>query len=162
MFRRAAIALLLAAVCGVALAHRAPNSYVRLEFTGHAVRAEVLVPQSELAFAMPGGEGTQAFADYLLRHVAVESKDGARWTIVIRAVRTKLYFDHEYMLAELEITPPAGASMREFVLVDDAVTHEVRNHVVVVTRGGAETLVLGALQYPARRLAISELPLKAE
>jgi hypothetical protein len=154
MVRRAAFALLLAGACGVSLAHRAPNSFVRLDVAGNAVRAEMWVPQSELAFAMPGTQGTSAFSDYLLRHVSVETLQGTRWTIVIRAVRTTLYLDHEYLLAELEFTPPAGAPAREFVLVDDAVTHEVRNHLVLVTRSGAEARVLGALQYPTRRLTI--------
>jgi len=41
------------------------------------------------------------------------------------------------------------------VLLDDAVTHEVRNHVVVVlARDAAKPALLGALQYPARRLTI--------
>ena len=152
---RAMLAWLLAGACGAAFAHRAPNSFVRLEIAGNAVHAEILVPRSELAFAMPGPEDAQAFSDYLLRHVAVETRDGTPWTLVIRAVRSEYYFDHGYLLAELEMTPPAGASTREFVLVDDAVTHEVRNHVVVVTRNGAQTPLLGALQYPARRLAIA-------
>lgn len=162
MSRRVAVCLLLAGICGVAFAHRAPNSFVRLDLTGDTVRAEVLVPRSELAFAMPGAQGEKAFTDYLLRHVAVETPAGTRWTVVIRSVRSTAYFEHEYLLAELVITPPAGESMRKFVLVDDAVTHEVRNHVVVVTRSGAQPRVLGALQYPASRLAVSELPLKAE
>ena len=50
---------------------------------------------------------------------------------------------------------PPGASARAFVLVDDAITHEVRNHVVVVlARGATNPEFLGALQYPARRLTI--------
>ena len=151
----AAIALLLAGVCSVALAHRAPNSFVRFDLSTKLVRADVLVPESELAFAMPGAQGPDAFADYLLRHLAVETPGGAPWKIVVRAVRSELYFDHAYLIAELEITPPAGASSREFVLVDDAVTHEVRNHIVVVTLDGAKSPVLGALQYPARRLTIA-------
>lgn len=158
MIGRAAVALLLAGAWSVALAHRAPNSFVRLDLSSHAVRAQVLVPESELAFAMPGAQGAEAFANYLRRHVTVETPQGVRWAIAIGNVRSELYFDHAYMIAELEFTPPAGASPREFVLVDDAVTHEVRNHVVVVTRDGAEKPLLGALQYPATRLTVSEGP----
>jgi hypothetical protein len=162
MAGRAAIALLLAAASGLALAHRAPNSFVRLDLSSQTVRAQVMVPESELAFAMPGAQGPEAFANYLLRHLAVETPQGVQWTPAIRNVRSELYFDHVYMVSELEFTPPADAPSQEFVLVDDAVTHEVRNHVVVVTRDGAKNPVLGALQYPASRLAVSELPLKAE
>jgi hypothetical protein len=57
------------------------------------------------------------------------------------------------------ITPPGGVSAQAFVLVDDVVTHEVRNHVVtVLARGAADLQFLGALPGEAR----SELPLKAE
>ena len=45
------LVLLCAAAGGVALAHSAPNSLVKLDFLAHTVRAEVLVPESELAFA---------------------------------------------------------------------------------------------------------------
>ena len=82
--------------------------------------------------------------------------------MMISHVRSEPYFDHAYLIADIEFTPPPGAQSREFVLVDDAVTHEVRNHVVVVTRDGAENPLLGALQYPATRLAVSKLPLEAE
>jgi hypothetical protein len=153
---RAALALLLVCACSAALAHRAPNSFVQLDVGAHDVRAEMLVPESELAFALPGADQTAVFPDYLLRHVAVETPDGTPWKIVIRAVRKTVYFDHDYLVAELEITPPAGASVRDFVFIDDAVTHEVRNHLVIVTRRGVETRVLGALQYPARRLNIAQ------
>jgi hypothetical protein len=152
---RAALAVLLASTCGLASAHRAPNSFVRLEFAAHAVRVEMLVPQSELAFAMPGAGGPEAFADYLSRHVAVETPDGMPWTMHIGEVRGVRYLDHDYQSVNLEITPPAGAPAQEFVLVDDAVTHEVRNHVVIVTKRGTADQLLGTLQYPVRRLPIT-------
>jgi hypothetical protein len=151
---RAALAFLLACACSAALAHHAPNSFVQLDVGAHGVHAEMLVPASELAFALPGADQAAAFPAYLLRHVAVESPDGTPWKIVIRTVGKTVYFDHDYLVAELEITPPARASVQDFVFIDDAVTHEVRNHLVIVTRRGPESRVLGALQYPARRLVI--------
>jgi hypothetical protein len=153
---RAAFALLLAFAGSAAFAHRAPNSFVQLDFGAHIVHAELLVPESELAFALPGADQAAAFPDYLLQHVAVETPTGTPWKIVIRTIRKTVYFDHDYLVAELDITPPAGASVQDFVFIDDAVTHEVRNHLVIVTRRGAETRVLGALQYPARRLLIAQ------
>ena len=77
--------LLLAA--GNAWAHRAPNSLVSLDFTPGSVRAELLVPISELAYATAADTHGEAFAAYLLRHVAVESPTGARWAVNLRAVR---------------------------------------------------------------------------
>ena len=84
---RAAFAWLLVCVCGTALAHRAPNSFVRLEASSQRVRAQMLVPLSELAYAMPGARGREDFAGYLLRHVAVETSDGGPEHLV-RAVRS--------------------------------------------------------------------------
>ena len=47
-------------------------------------------------------------------------------------MRDPSYLEHDYVLAELDLTPPRGASPRRFALVNDAVTHEVRNHIVWV------------------------------
>ena len=64
--------------------------------------------------------------------------------------------DHPYLVAELRLAPPAGATARAFVIVDDAVTHEVRNHrVYVVARRDAGSDLIGVLQYPARRLEVA-------
>jgi len=151
---RISLAILLAAGCGMALAHRAPNSVVKLEFLAQSVRAEILVPESELAFAT-AAEAISEPAAYLLRHLAAETPQGAAWKVALREVRNTTYLDHPYLLAEVELTPPAGASPRQFVLINDAVTHEVRNHVVIIlAHGPASPEFLGALQYPARRLAI--------
>jgi hypothetical protein len=157
MSSRAALmlALLAATACGLALAHSAPNSLIKLEFAADSVRAEVLVPESELAFATAAERASEPFAGYLLRHLAAETPQGVAWKVEVRSVSKVSYLDHAYLSARVELTPPSGASARSFVLIDDAVTHEVRNHVVlVVERGGANAEVLGALQYPARRLLI--------
>jgi hypothetical protein len=150
-----AAALLLAALTGVAFAHPAPNSIVRLEFRPTAVAAECWVPVSELDYARaadPGGD----LPAYLLRHFAVQTASGVRWRVAVGSVRHATYLEHDYILAELTLVPPAGASVDEFVLVDDAVTHEVRNHVVyVVARHGADSNLVGALQYPARQLEVA-------
>jgi len=48
---RATITLALVFVSAVAFGHSAPNSVVRLDFRKHSVHAEVMIPESELAFA---------------------------------------------------------------------------------------------------------------
>jgi len=149
------LALLCVVGCGVALAHSAPSSFVQLSFLGSSVQAEVLVPESELAFATAAERASEPFADYLLRHLSAESPRGLAWKVEVRSVSHLSYLEHAYLSAHVEFTPPPGTSAREFVLIDDAITHEVRNHVVVVLARGAENPeVLGALQYPARRLII--------
>lgn len=149
------LALLGATAGGLALAHSAPNSLVKLSFLAHSVRAEVLVPESELAFATAAERVPEPFTDYLRRHLSAETPRGAAWKMEVREVAHTTYLEHAYLSAQVELTPPPGTSARAFVLVDDAVTHEVRNHVVLVLARGAESPeLLGALQYPARRLAV--------
>jgi hypothetical protein len=146
--------LLLAAPA--AFAHPAPNSVMKLEFQADRVRAEYWVPVSELEYARAADPAGREFPAYLLRHVAAETEGGAPWRVAVLSVREADYLGHPYLVAELGFEPPAGTPVDEFVLVDDAVTHEVRNHVVyVVTRRGAENALVGALQYPARRLIVT-------
>lgn len=154
--RRAGLAALLVMLAAGAGAHPAPNSLLKLDFQPDGVRAEYWVPVSELAYARAADARGGAFADYLLRHVAAESPDGAPWRTSVAGVRSATYADHDYLVADLRLQAPAGESTRTFVLLDDAVTHEVRNHVVyVVQRRGAGSELLGLLQYPARRLEVS-------
>ena len=137
-----------------AAAHPAPNSLLKLEFGADWVQAEYWVPVSELAYAR-AAEPNGTEAAYLLRHLSVETPQGTGWTITVGPLREETYLDHAYLVARLTLAPPAGASTRHFVLIDDTVTHEVRNHIVyVVTRGADGMDLLGMLQYPARRLSI--------
>ena len=152
---RAWLAVLLLAA-PAAFAHPAPNSVMKIEFQADRVRAEYWVPVSELEYARAADPAGREFAAYLLRHVAAETEGGAPWRVAVRSVREAEYLGHRYLVAELGFEPPPGTPVDEFVLVDDAVTHEVRNHVVyVVTRRGAENALVGALQYPARRLVVT-------
>jgi len=149
------LAFLWTAGCGLAQAHSAPNSFLKLSFQAASVQAEVLVPESELTVATAAEHRREPFADYLVRHLSLETARGAEWKMSVHSVRHITYLEHAYLSAQVDFTPPAGASTRAFVLVDDAITHEVRNHVVVVlARGATNPELLGALQYPARRLEV--------
>lgn len=153
--RRAGLWLVLALLAAHARAHPAPNSLLKLDFRATAVHAEYWVPVSELDYARTADRRGGGFADYLLRHVAAESPGGAPWRVSVAGVRAASYADHAYLVADLRLLPPAGASPRAFVLLDDAVTHEVRNHVIyVVALEHAGPDLLGLLQYPARRLEV--------
>ena len=154
--RRAGLAALLALLGTAAGAHPAPNSLLKLDFRVAGVHAEYWVPVSELAYARAADRRGGGFADYLLRHVAVESARGVPWRVSVDGVREATYADHPYLVADLDLLPPAGVSPRSFVLLDDAVTHEVRNHVVyVMAQHDAGPELLGLIQYPARRLEIA-------
>jgi hypothetical protein len=163
----------MALACSVPVsAHHAPNSFMRLDFRAQSVRAEVMVPQSELAFAMntavmakDGSDraaSAAALPAYLLRHVGAVTAQGRAWAVTVTSVLATTYLDQPYFAAVLELVPPAGGSTRDFVFTSDAITHEVRNHVVFVVAErdyadaalAAAPQMLGALQYPARALPI--------
>ncbi len=151
----ALLALLLVASGPSADAHPAPNSILRLDFRADSVGAELLVPVSELGFATAAQPSVDTVAAYLMRHVAAETAGGEPWRVEITQVRATTYLEHEYFRAELTFAPPRGAAAGHFVLVSDVITHEIRNHVIFVV---AEAELLGALQYPARRLDIRRPP----
>ena len=156
MIRAGLIGLLLGLLAADAGAHPAPNSMLRLDFRTAHVHAEYWIPASELAHARAAEPQSGGFADYLLRHLAAESPDGASWQVRVDGVREASYVDHAYFVADVRLVPPVGATPRALVIVDDAVTHEVRNHrVFVVTRRDAGSDLIGILQFPARRLEVA-------
>jgi hypothetical protein len=154
--RVAALATIVLLAAAAARTHPAPNSLLRLDFESRAVRAEYWLPVSELGHAR-AQESDADIAAYLLRRVGAESTSGAGWRIRVDAIREARYLDHDYLVADLHMAPPAGQDVRPFVLIDDAITHEVRNHIVFVVenRTGGNRLI-GTLQYPERRLSVPE------
>ena len=150
--------VLFAVFTASALAHRAPNSVVRLDFGATAVRVEV---HGAALRARLRAAGCPRRARIHRLSVCATSPRRLprerRGASEVRGVREASYLEHDYLLAELDLIPPPGASPQRFVLVDDAVTHEVRNHVVWVVSSQGDGL-LGALQYPARRLVIERPP----
>jgi len=159
---RVLLLVVCAALAAPAAAHPAPNSWLKLDFGAHEIAAELMVPHSELVYAMNGEPTVGTLPAYLLKHVGAATAQGAAWTVVVTGVRAITYQDLPYYAATLRLVPPAGASTRDFLFSADAVTHEVRNHIifVVATRDYADAglesrpKVLGVLQYPARQLAI--------
>jgi hypothetical protein len=168
--RQVAAAGLLMLVAVGASAHPAPNSVINLDFGRESVRAELLIPTSELGYALaaegigrsPIVAGDPALADYLARHIALGVPAGARWQGALRASRLQALAGHEYLDAILDFTPPPGATTRQFALRADPVTHEVRNHyLMVIARSdylgglvGNQPELIGFLQYPGRELEV--------
>ena len=166
-----AAVVLLALVAIRATAHPAPNSVVNLDFGRNCVRAELLIPTSELQYAL-AAEGVErssiaaddpAIAAYLSRHLTLLSPAGSRWQGALRSSHLQALGGHEYLVAALDFTPPAGSTTRRFVLHADLVTHEVRNHYLMVIarsdyRGGLvgdQPELIGFLQYPGRALEVA-------
>ena len=138
-----------------ASAHPAPNSSLRLELLAGALHGEYWLPVSELDHARADDPATDVPA-YLLRRLSAATPAGAPWRISVKGIRGERYLDHDYLVADLLLAPPAGQPVNRLVLTDDVITHEVRNHrVFVVMQHPGGNRLLGTLQYPARRLDIS-------
>jgi len=173
--RRFSPVLLLALLTATrAPAHPAPNSVVNLDFGRSSVRAELLLPTSELRYAL-AAEGFErssiaaddpAIARYLDRHVAIATRAGGRWHGALHSSQLQTLIGHEYLVAVLDFTPPAGSTTRQFVFQADPITHEVRNHyLMVVARSdysggivGDQPELIGFLQYPGRELEVARVP----
>lgn len=153
-----------------AVAHPAPNSVIKLDFGRNSVRAEMLLPTSELQYAL-AAEGLRRaaipaddplIADYLARHVTLAAPVGGNWHHALRSSHLQAFAGHEYLVAVFEFTPPAGSTTREFLFQADPITHEVRNHVLMVLARsdyrtgliGDEPELIGFLQYPHRELTV--------
>jgi hypothetical protein len=153
-----------------AVAHPAPNSVIKLDFGRNSVRAEMLLPTSELRYAL-AAEGIQRssiaaddplIAGYLARHIALATPAGSNWHGALRSSYLQSSAGHEYLVAAFEFTPPAASTTREFVFHADPITHEVRNHVLMVLARsdyrtgliGDQPELVGFLQYPHRELTV--------
>jgi hypothetical protein len=153
-----------------AVAHPAPNSVIKLDFGRNSVRAEMLLPTSELQYALAaeGLRRSSISADdrlisaYLARHLSLTTSVGGNWRGALRSSYLQAIGGHEYLVAAFEFTPPAGSTAREFVFHADPITHEVRNHVLMVLARsdyrsgliGDQTELVGFLQYPQRELTV--------
>lgn len=103
------------------------------------------------------GEG--ALRRYLATHLSAESQDGAPWSVAIRTVKADNLDDHDYWTVDMMLTPPPDGDVSDLVLVDDAITREIRNHFIFATAradeaAGTAANVVGVLQYPTSRLPI--------
>ena len=114
-----------------ATAHPAPNSVINLDFGDSSVHAELLLPTSELRYALAAegierssiAAGEPAISDYLVRHVAVATPAGRRWHSAVRSGHLQEFGGHEYLVAALDFTPPASSTTRQFIFRADPVTH---------------------------------------
>jgi hypothetical protein len=169
--RPAPFALLALLIATHATAHPAPNSVVNLDFGRNSVRAELLLPTSELRYAL-AAEGVErssiaaddpAIARYLARHIAIATPAAGRWHGTLHSSQLQTLIGHEYLVTVFDFTPPAGSATRQFVFQADLITHEVRNHyLMVVARSdylggivGDQPELIGFLQYPGRALEVA-------
>ncbi|MBP7140486.1 MAG: HupE/UreJ family protein [Opitutaceae bacterium] len=133
--------LLLGVPC--AFAHSAPGSAVMLDFRSAQVDAELHIPLSELKYAF--GQDVESdpaavvkefgplLGDYLRRHITVRAPDGRVWDVNVGRMHVTLQEQPIDLVVLTHWQPPADASLRQFTLLYDVVSHEVMNHVVLVS-----------------------------
>lgn len=157
---------LFASVHSVAVAHDMPSSLIVVRAGDKAASVDVIIPWPELAVAIPqlppeAPETLDASArtrldSYLVDHIAFETSGGQIWRTNIEFIEVVGGSDHSDLHATLTLTSPNTEAL-PFSLKADPVTHEVRNHSIVVlerTSDGRELRLIGSLQYPDREIVL--------
>ncbi|QRR04041.1 HupE/UreJ family protein [Dyadobacter sandarakinus] len=125
-----------------------PNSVVLLTLHSDHISTELQIPLSELqaAIGIPVNDSSAQLVDrlgselraYLTKHINPKTLDGKPWRVTIGALKvheTQNAINGVYreLTAQLELTPPAGADIRKFILDYDAVLHQVVTHKILVS-----------------------------
>lgn len=148
MFRLTILCVVAMSLLPALSAHQQPTTLVEMDVAEDHVAMHLHVPLTELELAFGHavttdperriGEWGPAFNEYLARHIQVVTEGGALWalraeaTSVGKAEQTQSGPFQE-VLVRLRLTPPAGASVRQFVLHYDAVMHQVVTHKAIVS-----------------------------
>ena len=146
-------------LCGSpAFAHLTPNSEVQLAIGHSAIRADVIVPQGEYAYATGNPVGNDARSltiarAYLERHSAIVAPDGRLWIRRVESIGFAQIAGPPDLHAVEEWTPPPGAPLRRFTIDWRVIVDELPNHFAlflvssdVATRVGAVHEVVGAVR----------------
>jgi hypothetical protein len=149
-----------------AAGHLTPNSEVQLAIGHSAIRADVIVPQGEYAYATgnPVGNDRRSLAiakDYLESHSAVLSPDGRRWKRSVESMSfAQIAGPPDLHVVELWMPPP-GAPLRRFTIDWRVIVDALPNHFAlflvssdVATRVGAVHEVIGAVRAQSTRLVV--------
>ncbi|AUW58760.1 hypothetical protein C1T17_12300 [Sphingobium sp. SCG-1] len=140
-------------------AHLTPNSEMQFDFGRREVLGDLIIPAGEYAYATGNPTGNDPASlkraeAFLRRNINVTAKRGAAWKLTVERLEFAQIAGPPDLHAVLRLTPPAGASARQFDISWRAVIDRVPNHFVLfVARsdfsrgtldGGRE--ILGALQ----------------
>jgi hypothetical protein len=169
------LAVSLFAICCLAraaFAHNAPGSSLLLDFHSDRLGAELRLPLSELEIAFREPLEAQPatvvarfgdrLADYVRQHLQLTAPDDRAWSVAVSGQRVALGESPIDLVVALELRPPDGAPLRRFTLRCDAVSHEVMNHIILVSVRsdwnqallGTRPELLGALRSFARELPV--------
>lgn len=149
-------ALLLLISGAAALAHALPGTAALLDFRRDDVGLELAIPldQFEFGFKRPVMDVPLRTVEryrpelvaYLAEHVRPVAPDGRPWNVRVDSISVVQDPEkgHSDLIARLTLTPPTGASVRQFRLNYSVVNHEVMTHnVLVFARSDWKNGVLG-------------------
>ena len=130
-------------------AHPSPNTLIFLDVKTNGVSAELRLPVIELSVALNPNAPKKAeellgsFADslknYLLSHIYPLSMEGQKWSVEVIEMQLENVANPQErnglqdIIVKLWLTPPTGASSRQFILNYDVVMHQVVTHTALVS-----------------------------
>ena len=165
-------------------AHPMPTSAVLLTVHAARIDAEVQIPLNELQAAWGHAVNDSsaglvarlgpALRAYLAQHMRPTTPDGQPWMVTVGALavhetQSPLSGPYRELTAQVQLTPPAGADVRQFRLAYDAVLHQVVTHKILVAvrqdwaRGQvADTAAVpvGVIELDVRNNVIPPLPVR--
>jgi hypothetical protein len=164
----ARLLLSLAAIWALALcplpaaAHLTPNSEVRLEPRSGQIRADIIVPLGEYAYAtgnpVDGSPASLATARaYLLSRFAVSAPDGSAWKIVIDKIEFAQIAGPPDLHATARLIPPPGTDSRRFAIDWRVVVDSLPSHFALFVTAGEDRdrTILGAVRQGRTRLTVN-------
>ena len=164
-----------------------PTTTMQLDLNTNDVEAELTVPLNELQLATGWNllnnpqvlaQYGEALRAYLAGHLTLTGSSGAAWTVEIgeptlsQAQQTATGPYQEFLVSA-HLTPPTGASVRNFTLKYDAVVREVKTHAVLVSvrrdwerglnnEGGTQGVEVGVIRADPRTGLVPLLPVNVE
>lgn len=156
----------LLALVSPAAAHLTPNSEIGLTIGAEDVHADIIIPQSEymVATSHSVGNDRQSLSRaraYIEDRFKVFTPQGTPWSVRVDLVDFAQRAGPPDLHAAAVLTPPPGASPRNFVAEWHAVVDELPSHfaLFVIRRdiagvSGAEPQIAGAVRSGAARIAI--------
>ena len=131
------------------LAHPSPNTLVFLDIKSNGVAAELRLPVGELGAALnPSAPKTaeqllgnyiDSLKLYLQAHVRPLSMEGQKWSVEVGNIELETVKNAQErgtlqdIIVKMWLTPPSGASSRQFILNYDVVMHQVVTHNALVS-----------------------------
>lgn len=138
------LVLMLLSGSGTAVGHPMPNSIVALDVGEAAIAGRITIPLIELDLALGTSFSTdpealvpaaeEQISAYLSNHIGVTAPDGSSWDIGVGNIAVVIEaIPYAEIMVDITMTPPPGASIRNFTLVYNAVMHRVATHYAVVS-----------------------------